>query len=83
MQENNFLYDFGHLLFCFSGSVLLAFGSTRFPFPTYNNVFFQRFKCFGEMDAPDWVLAEIAVLSKIVSNSFSLGFLAFTLLNKA
>lgn len=27
----------------------------------------QRFKCFGELDAPDWILAEISVLSRISS----------------
>ncbi len=27
----------------------------------------QRFKCFGDLDAPDWILAEITVLAKLVS----------------
>jgi len=27
----------------------------------------MRFKCFGDLDAPDWILAEISVLSKISS----------------
>uniref|UniRef100_A0A7S4KXD4 COMM domain-containing protein n=1 Tax=Guillardia theta TaxID=55529 RepID=A0A7S4KXD4_GUITH len=28
---------------------------------------FMRFRCFGDLDAPDWILAEIAYLSKISS----------------
>mmetsp|Transcript_81831 Transcript_81831/g.119944 ORF Transcript_81831/g.119944 Transcript_81831/m.119944 type:complete len:195 (-) Transcript_81831:257-841(-) len=27
----------------------------------------MRFRCFGDMDAPDWILAEISVLAKISS----------------
>ena len=27
----------------------------------------QRFRCFGDLDAPDWILAEIMVLAKISS----------------
>ena len=27
----------------------------------------QRFRCFGDLDAPDWILAEISVLAKVSS----------------
>jgi hypothetical protein len=30
----------------------------------------QRFKCFGDLDAPDWILAEITVLAKLVSYEY-------------
>ena len=30
-------------------------------------VLLQRFRCFGDLDAPDWILAEISVLAKVSS----------------
>ena len=39
------------------------------PGPDERILWRQRFKCFGDMDAPDWILAEIAVLAKLVGRA--------------
>ena len=42
----------------------------------YSNIsvhmYLQKFRFCGDLDCPDWVLAEISILSKIVSNIFTI-----------
>jgi hypothetical protein len=40
---------------------------TRVPVALLAAVPLQRFRCFGDLDAPDWILAEISVLAKVSS----------------